>query len=307
MSGASAPGVSSVAVLGSANLDISVRVERHPGPGETVFGRGLDTGLGGKGLNQAVAAARAGASVSFIGAVGDDAFGERVRSGLLDEGIDVTQLRIVPGTTGTAHVTVADDGENAIVVVPAANSSLGALDPAVAETIRASSALVTQCEVPLVTIASAIETAARADVPVILTPAPVVELPPALLERVDVLVPNATEAMQLAGVDDPEAAALALSERGGTVIVTLGDSGCLVARAGQIEARLPAFATDVLDTTGAGDCFVGAFVAQHVAGVPLLDAVRWAVAAASIAVSRCGAAAAAPTRAEIDRRAVEPR
>ena len=287
-----------IAVLGSANMDLVVRQARRVEPGETIFGSSFHTGPGGKGLNQAVAAARAGASVAFIGAVGADDFGVRLRSWLTAEGIDVGRVRIVDEPTGIAQITVTDDGENSIVVVAGANAR-SVLDDADREAIAAASHLVVQLERPESLLLEALAYARAHGVVTVVTPAPAHEGLDEILRLADVLVPNEGEAMMLSGEADAAAAAIALSRLAGTVVLTRGEHGVIVARDGAIVATVAAVATDVVDTTGAGDTFTGVLVAGLAAGDELDRALDSAAAAAAIAVSRRGAAEAMPTADEI--------
>ncbi|PKQ31206.1 MAG: ribokinase [Actinobacteria bacterium HGW-Actinobacteria-2] len=286
-------------VLGSANMDLVVKLTRHPAPGETVFGDSLTTVAGGKGLNQAVAGARAGAPVRFVGAVGRDEFGQRLVAGLRAEGIDTTGVQQVDQPTGTAHISVDRAGQNSIVVVSGANASLtpqvlDGLEPGAAEW------LLTQLEVPLDTVAAALDWCHHHGVRAVLTPAPVLTLDASLLAKVDLLVPNEFEACQLAGLDDPQQAALALSRSCRDVVVTLGSRGSVWATDGELRHRQPALTVAAVDTTAAGDTFVGLLVTQLSQGATMPQAMEWAAAGAAISVSRAGASASMPTRAEID-------
>lgn len=287
-----------IAVLGSANMDLVVRQPRRVEAGETMFGTSFETGPGGKGLNQAIAAARAGAAVAFLGAVGGDDFGARLADALGTENIDTSRLRRTDAATGTAHITVTDDGENSIVVVSGANSS-GAFDDADRAAVAAASHLVVQFERPLALLREALVFARERGVVTVVTPAPVQPGVDDIIALADVLIPNEHEAAQLSGESDAEAAATALSRAAGTVVVTRGSRGALVARGGQVVLRVDAIAVDAVDTTGAGDTFVGALVAWLANGAPLEQAMDAATAAAAIAVTRRGAAEAAPTAAEI--------
>jgi len=286
-----------IAVLGSANMDLVVRVPRAPKPGETVTGRSFSTVPGGKGANQALAAARAGGTVSFLGAVGDDAYGVRLRTLLADEGIDVSGLVRVPGPSGTAHILVEDGGENSIVVVPGANGTVRSLTDAHRERIAAADVLLLQLELPVEAIAQAASFARGAGVRTVLTPAPVTALPDSLLADVDLLVPNQHEAAALTGLTDAEAAGRALQRYGCDVVITLGADGCRCFGAGDSFAA-PAFPVPVVDTTAAGDTFVGALAAAGTSDVRA--GVRRAAAAAALSVGRTGASAAIPYRTEID-------
>lgn len=287
-----------VAVLGSANMDLVVRQPRRAEPGETIFGTHFRTGPGGKGLNQAVAAARAGAEVTFVAAVGADDFGVRLRSWLQDEGIDVSRVRIADEPTGIAQITVTEDGENSIVVVAGANSR-STLDDADREAIAAASHLVVQLERPEALLREAMAFARQVGVTTVLTPAPARDGIDELVALADVLVPNEGEAALLSGESDPERAAVALSRRAGIVIVTLGARGALVAVGGGVVERVPAPAVTAVDTTGAGDTFTGVLVASLAAGDELRDALANAAAAASVSVTRHGAAESMPSADEI--------
>ncbi|WP_294178245.1 ribokinase [uncultured Schumannella sp.] len=288
-----------IAVLGSANLDFVVTQPRLAKPGETIFGHDFVTVPGGKGLNQAVAAARAGGNVAFLGAVGADDAGRVLRACLDAEGIDLSGLIEVAGATGTAHIAVVDDGENSIVVVPGANAAVTELDDVTRSHIAGASALVLQLERPLELVAEALAFARASGVRTVLTPAPARPLAPELLGLVDILVPNAGEACELAGVDDELVAARALSQQAATVIMTRGAHGSVIARAGEVIAEVPARRVNAVDTTAAGDTFVGALIARLTAGDELDDAVRTASVAASITVTRPGATSSIPTWDEV--------
>lgn len=288
-----------IVVLGSANVDLVVRQPRRAEPGETVFGTSFQTGPGGKGLNQAVAAARAGGGVAFIGAVGDDAFGAQLRATLEAEGIDTRALRTTAAPTGIAQITLTDDGENSITVVAGANG-LADLRDDERTLIAEASHLVVQLERPEPLLIEALRHARAHGVTTVLTPAPARSPLTELIGLADVLVPNAGEAALLAGVPDVEAAAVSLSLAAHTVVVTRGADGAVVAQEGEIVSRVPARRATPIDTTGAGDTFTGVLVAGLSQGAPLGEALAAAAAAASITVTRPGAADSMPTRAEID-------
>lgn len=288
-----------IAILGSANMDLVVTVDRAPGRGETVTGRTFDTVPGGKGANQALAAARAGGEVTFLGAVGDDDFGRRITGLLTEAGIDVSGLAVSDQPTGTAHITVDATGDNSIVVVPGANGTVAALTDAHRAGIDAADLLLLQLELPLPLVLEAAVYARSRGVRVVLTPAPAVPLPDELLDAVDVLVPNEHEAALLAGVDDPVAAARGLAARGGDVVVTLGSKGALRLHDGD-EWRVPAFPVDAVDTTAAGDTFVGVLAVGLAEGAAWAEALPRAAAAAALSVQRPGASSSMPYRAEID-------
>lgn len=292
-----------IVVLGSANLDFVVRTSALPGGGETVFGSSFTTVPGGKGLNQAIAAQRAGGVVCFAGAVGDDPYGVMLRETLEAVGIDVTALDVVPGASGTAHITVQDSGENSIIVVPGANASVTRLSAHAAALIPSASALVMQFELPQVVLLEAAAIARSHGVRTVLTPAPVMTPIPGLLEQIDILVLNQHEVTLLAGLADVEQASALLS-RGCTVITTLGAAGSLLAVDGEVVERFAARRVAAIDTTGAGDTFVGVCVARLAAGDALPEAIGWATIGSSISVTRHGATSSMPTWVEIQASAV---
>jgi len=291
--------MSAIVVLGSANLDLVVRQPRLPKPGETMFGSDFTTVPGGKGLNQAVAAARAGGDVGFLGAVGRDAFGEQLRRCLRDDGVDTDGLAEVDAPTGTAHISVLDGGENAIVVVSGANAAITTLDENSQRRIEGAQYLVAQLERPIELIGEAFVVARGLGIQTVLTPAPVQPIDHALLQLVDVLIPNAQEACELAGVADEAGAAIALSRMAGLVVMTRGPRGALVAREGVVVAEVPAREVVAVDTTGAGDTFAGVLVARLAAGADLDAALEAATVAASISVTRPGATTSMPSWDEI--------
>lgn len=296
-----------VLVVGSSNTDLVIRVPRIPRPGETVLGGAFSTAAGGKGANQAVAAARAGGRVAFVARIGDDQFGRESLEGLGRDGIDTRFVLTTPGAaSGIALITVDEGGENSISVASGANALLSAADVGrAAEAFAAADIVLLQLESPLETVEAAAREAKRRGVPVILNPAPARDLDDGWLRLVTVLTPNEHEAGLLTGIpvrDERSArdAARRLRERGpGTVIVTLGERGVLALAAG-FEASLPAFKVKPVDTTAAGDVFNGALAVALAEKLPLPDAVRFAQAAAAISVTRPGAQPSAPTRAEIE-------
>ncbi|WP_258958159.1 PfkB family carbohydrate kinase, partial [Streptomyces leeuwenhoekii] len=221
-----------IVVLGSTNMDLVAYVEKAPQRGETVTGREFRTIPGGKGANQAIAAARAGGAVSMIGAVGNDAFGSRLRSCLETSGVDTGHLRTTEGPSGTAHIVVDDEGGNAIVVVPGANGTVDHLLPGDESLIASAGSLLLQLEIPLAAVVAGARAARAHGVRTILTPAPARPLPPDLLDATDLLLPNEHEAAALTGLTDPRQAAAALLERVPEVVVTLGAAGSLYAARG---------------------------------------------------------------------------
>jgi len=290
-----------IAVLGSTNMDLVAYVTKAPLRGETVTGREFRTIPGGKGANQAIAAAHAGADVTIIGAVGDDAYGARLRSTFEHSGVDTDHLRTVQGPSGTAHIVVDDEGGNAIVVIPAANGTVDHLAPGDEALIASADALLLQLEIPLAAVIAGAEAARRHGVRTILTPAPAQPLPPELLAATDLLVPNEHEATALTGHTDPRKAAAALLDQVPEVIVTLGAAGSLYAARGAEPFTVPAPQVTAVDSTGAGDTFVGALAVALAESRPMRDALGWAAAAAALSVQRPGATASMPFRAEIDK------
>ncbi|GAB3202707.1 ribokinase [Geodermatophilus arenarius] len=299
----------SVTVVGSLNEDVLVAVGRLPGRGETVVGRAAVLAPGGKGANQAAAAGRlAGSGVAMVGRVGDDPAGERQRAALADAGVDTALVLPTPGhPTGSATIPVEDgSGENLIVVVPGANGELTPDDVDV-PAVRRAAVVLLQLEVPLPTVRAAADAASGT---VVLTPAPPQPLPPELLRRVAVLVPNEHELVQLAGADPgprapAELAALARTLGAAATVVTLGARGALVVPAdGPVLLQAPP-PVEPVDTTGAGDCLCGALGAALARGADLAGAVREAVAAAALSTTGPGARGALPDAAAV--RAVLPR
>jgi ribokinase len=289
-----------IAVVGSCNLDVVVSGGAIPRPGETVRAERITRSPGGKGLNQAIAARRAGARVSMIGAVGRDDAGA-VLVGLLEtDGVDCRLLRRVASDTGTAIVTVAPDGENSISIVAGANGTVTGLRADERRAVAAADALLLQFELPLAAVAEAAETARDESTLVLLNPAPVAPLPAGLLELVDVLVMNRQEAVDVAGVPTLERAIAALSSAVDVLVVTLGADGCMWSRAGAAAVHSPAVPVDAVDSTGAGDAFAGYLAASLAAGAALEHAIRRAQTAAAIAVGRTGAARSIPPAAEVD-------
>lgn len=296
-----------VLVIGSSNTDMIVRVPRIPRPGETVLGGEFAMAGGGKGANQAVAAARAGGRVTFIARVGDDVFGERALAGLAADGIDTRfVLRTAGAASGVALIDVDDRGENSISVASGANALLSAEDVENAAVAFAEADIVlVQLESPIEAVEAAVRKAWEKGVPVILNPAPARPLDEGLLSRVSVLTPNENEAELLSGIavrdaDGVQRAAARLRARGpATVIITMGDRG-VYASAPEFEGLVPAFNVNPVDTTAAGDVFNGALAVALAEKQALRDALRFAQAAAAISVTRPGAQPSAPTRAEIE-------
>jgi ribokinase len=296
-----------VVVAGSINMDVVATADRHPRIGETVAGREVLYFPGGKGANQAVAAARLGAPTTLIGRLGRDAFGDRLTTFLAAQGVDLSFVRETAEVhTGTAIITTAN-ADNTIVVVPGANALVTAEDVATVAFTRDDVA-VSQFEIPIPTIRAFFERARAAGATTILNPAPAIEFDRSLLGLVDILILNETELGLLANIglgetDDParfiEAIRSLQMGRGKIICVTLGKRGVLALVKGEpliIGGRVVA----AVDTTGAGDCFVGAVAAQLAGGKTIRDALAYANVAASICVQRMGAAPSMPTAAEVE-------
>ncbi|WP_248962675.1 ribokinase [Sphaerisporangium perillae] len=286
-----------ISVFGSANMDLVAYTSVVPGRGETVTGRAFSTVPGGKGANQAIAAARAGAAVAFVGAVGDDAFGPVMRDTLASAGVDVSRLRVVPGSSGIAHIVVDDEGGNSIIVIPGANGTLTGPSEEDLAVIGRSDALLLQLELPMEAVVAA---ARQASVPVVLTPAPARDLPYELLEAVDLIVPNEHEAAAITGLTDPGAALKALLDLVPEAVITLGSKGALYGSRSGERLRVPAVPVKAVDTTAAGDTFVGALAVARAEGRPQEEALRFAATAAALSVQRKGATTSMPTRPQID-------
>jgi ribokinase len=289
-----------VVVLGSVNRDLVFSVRHHVRPGETLAATGLAEFPGGKGANQAVASARAGANTVLVGAIGGDGFGQAMSAFLGGEGIDLAHLVIrKDAPTGMAAIAVDAAGQNSIIIVPGANASLEAAD-AEAVSLAAGDVVVAPFEVPDAFIRRGFERARAAGARTLLNPAPMRVHDPALLDLTDCLVLNETEFAEVTGSDDVTPAALLAALPGiETVILTLGPEGALVRHAG-VLTRVSGHRVDVVDTTGAGDCFVGVLAASLAAGVPLQPALQRANRGAAISVTRKGAGSSMPSAAEIN-------
>ena len=283
-----------VLVVGSLNHDITVRVPRLPLAGETVLGISHSTDTGGKGANQAVAAARLGRRVAMVGRVGRDDGGRMLLASLDAAGVDTSRVVEDPDVgTGMAAIAVEPGGENLIVVSPGAN---GAVTLADVHRLPETAVLLAQLEVPVPVVTAAVE---RFSGTVVLNPAPAAPLPPALLAQVNVLVPNRSELALLAGGDGSPDVLARRIEGPDAVVVTLGAEGALVVDGGGVTA-VPAPNVEAVDATAAGDAFCGALADALVRGEGLRDAARWAVAAGAVAVTRAGAQSSLPTAAEVE-------
>jgi ribokinase len=294
-----------IVVVGSSNTDLVINTPRLPAPGETIAGGPLLRFGGGKGANQAVAAARSGARVTFVGARGDDDFGAAASAALKREGIDLTHFTLRRGAgSGVALILVGGaTRENQVTVARSANDRLRPADVArAASAIAKAGAVVAQLEVPLPAVARAAALARKHNVPFILNPAPMRKLPAALLRQVSVLVPNEHEAALLSGERDPKHAAKKLLAAGcAAVVITLGAKGALIADGREVRT-LPAPRVQPVDTVGAGDCFTGWLAAGIAEGLALPAAAARAIIAASLSVTRHGAQPSMPKRSEVLRR-----
>lgn len=290
-----------VLVVGSINTDMVIRAPRHPAAGETLMGSGFAVFPGGKGANQAVAAARLGGAVRLIGRVGTDGMSLERREALVHEGVDPRFILPTPGTAGgVAVITLDAAGQNTIVVDPGANARLTPQDLQTAEpAFHGARVLLTQLETPLETVEAALRQARSAGALTLLNPAPAQPLPDSLLEQVDFLLPNRGELALLTGSEDVESGAAALLRRGVRVVaVTLGESGVYVS-SGATRFHLPAYPVDVVDTVAAGDAFVGAFGLALAEEKSLEEAAAWGNAAGALAVTRAGAQPSLPRREEL--------
>jgi ribokinase len=293
-----------VLVLGSLNMDLVVSVTNHPRPGDTVLGKDVRTYPGGKGANQAAAAALAGGNVSMLGRVGCDSYGQELRSALASVGVKTNQVINTAGPTGMAFITVDDNGENMIVVSSGANRRFLPIELGEGD-FENVTVLLMQLELPLNTVTRAAAMASERAITVILNAAPVTPLPNELLSQISVLVVNAGEAESLTGltvnsVPQAEIASRQLRDRGvGTAILTLGSSGAYwqsATKGGLIRPH----PVDVIDTTAAGDAFCGALATGLAQGHGLERGLRFANAAGALTVTRMGAQPSLPTKIEIN-------
>jgi ribokinase len=284
------PGSRPILVIGSLNMDLVVRCRHLPAPGQTVFGTDFVMAAGGKGANQAVAAARLGARVAMAGAVGDDQFGRDLVAGLRRDGIDTDAVRSVAHPTGTALITVDAKGANTIVVISGANA---AGDAALVEQALANAGepglLLLQHEIPEPANAQAIRAARAAGWFIVLNPAPARPVAPALLPLIDIIAPNETEAAAITGTSDPREAARHLLAQGArAVLITLGAQGALYHDA-DVALHCPAVVVQAVDTTAAGDAYIGALATALAEDRAIADSLGFAAAAAGLAVMRLGA------------------
>jgi len=293
-----------VLVIGSLNADLVVRAPHFPQPGETISGDDLQIIPGGKGANQAVAAARQGASVAMLGRVGKDSFGPFLLDSLRSNSVDTTHVSADESATGTAIIVVDASGQNSIVLSAGAN---GKVTPKDIETLNIEAkVLFLQLEIPLETVIHAAKWGKQKAMTVILNPAPARELPDELIANVDFILPNETELSLLTGVpvtdiSSTEKAAQGLLARGAkNVIVTLGSKGAMVVSSGQTR-QVNAYKVDVVDTTAAGDAFIGGFASALLRGVEIEEAVKYANACGALATTKFGAQPSLPTKEETEK------
>ncbi len=296
-----------IAVIGSSNTDMVVLTDKFPAPGETVMGKDFLMNAGGKGANQAVAAARLGATVAFIGKVGSDMFGQEAIRTLKNEGIDVTSVSTdSENASGIAQITIDGNGENCIVVVPGANNTLTENDiQNAAKLICDADIVLLQLEIPLATVVHAAKFACQKGKKVILNPAPATELPDDLFPNLYMVTPNETEIELLTGIRVTDqstakvAAEMMINKGVEVVIITMGTAGAYIHSA-NIQEHITAPKVQAVDTTAAGDCFNGALALALAESRDLTDAVQFANRAASIAVTRLGAQSSLPNKNELD-------
>ncbi|TAH53425.1 MAG: ribokinase [Chloroflexota bacterium] len=298
----------SIIVVGSLNMDLIVRTPRIPAPGETILGHTFSTAPGGKGANQAVAAAKLGAPVKLIGRVGADDFGKQLRSQLNAVGVDAQFVfEDAQAASGVALISVDDQGQNSIIVAPGANGRVTRQDvDSAREAIRAARVVIAQLEIPLDSVTYALRVAHNAGALTILNPAPARQLSSELLQNVDVIIPNETEAALLTGLpvhdfDSATQAAHALQQMGArTVIITLGEKGALWLNENAVAQQVTPFQVQVVDTTAAGDAFVGALGVALAREQDWETSLRTASAAGALAATKLGAQPSLPTRAELE-------
>jgi ribokinase len=298
-----------IVVVGSINLDLVARADHIPRPGETIIGSDFQTFYGGKGANQAVAAAKLGHPTFMVGNVGDDSFGPELRHALEDVGVKTDAVKTVPGSSGVALITIGASGENNIVVVPGANALLTReqLEEA-APILRQAGFILAQLEIPLETVEYLGDFAAKNGIPLMLDPAPARDLPASLLKKVTWLTPNESETEILVKrtfraedeVDTSAAADELLAFAQQHILLKLGARGCLIAERNCPKAWIPAFNVQAVDSTAAGDAFNAAFAVGLLRGQSPPESARFACAVAAISVSRYGAQPSMPTLEEVE-------
>jgi ribokinase len=291
-----------VVVVGSANMDVVFAVERMPAPGETLLAGNPARHPGGKGLNQAVAAARAGATTGFLGALGSDPWGDSLAAAMDSAGVSRELVRRTGEDSGQAFILVDQAGENMIVVASGAHATMTALNPREADAVAGAQVLLMQLELPAAVVLEAARAARAGDRTVMLNAAPAAPLDDELLGLLDYLIVNEHEACLIGGTDGLAEASLALAARVGRLIVTLGARGSVVYEGGAEVGTVSPPKVTAVDTTGAGDTFCGALATAVAEGLPLLEAVRFATAASALSVESLGAVSSIPTRSSIESR-----
>ncbi len=281
-------------------MDVVFTVDRIPGPGETLLASSQATYPGGKGLNQAVAAARAGAATTFLGALGRDAHGAELEATMTEAGMETTMVRHSDEPSGQAFIVVADNAENTIIVASGANATVTELGEHERNVIASSAVLLMQLELPVATVVDAARCAREAGTTVIVNAAPAQELPDELIDALDYLIVNEHEACLIGGSDDVSKASARLACRVNRLVVTLGGDGSVLFEAGREVSRVPARTVTAIDTTGAGDTYCGALAAAIAEGRTFAEAAAFATAAAAISVQTLGAVPSIPSREAID-------
>ena len=295
-----------ILVIGSLNADLVVRAPHFPQPGETISGGDLQIIPGGKGANQAVAAAKQGASVAMLGRVGNDSFGPFLLDSLKSNSVDITHVHADDSATGTAIIVVDANGQNSIVLSAGANGKVSPLDVNNASSLLRPSLILLQLEIPTPTVLHAAKYAKQNGIRVILNPAPAKSLPDELISLIDFIIPNETELSLLTGLEvkdisSAEQAAKILLNRGAkNVIVTLGSKGALLV-SGDQTIQINAYKVDVVDTTAAGDAFIGGFASALLRGIEIEAAVKYANACGALATTKFGAQPSLPTKEETER------